>query len=108
LLIVPSFTRYDRIDRLEQPLDRLDDEAIARWVEDRLSASLRAYLHVELTDRRQEEALATDPVCRMRLAKDRAAAHIDHRGRRYYFCATSCRDEFAAEPERFIQSDPER
>lgn len=107
MFITPSFTRYDQFDRLEQPLDGVDFEAVTQWVEDRLSAALHAYLHVEETDRSQEQALATDPVCHMRVVKDRAAGYHDYRGRRYYFCATSCRDEFAADPQRYVKLEPE-
>lgn len=103
LVMVPSFTRYDRFDRLVQSLDGVDIEVVTKWVEDRLSAFLHAYLHVAVTDRRQNQALATDPVCHMRVVKDDAAESFDYQGHRFYFCAPSCREEFAVDPERFAK-----
>jgi YHS domain-containing protein len=105
--MVPSFMRYERFDRLVQPADRVDFEAVTQWVEARLIAFLRAYLQVEVTDRLQSRALATDPVCHMRVVKDHAAGFLEHDGHRFYFCAPSCREQFAADPERFAKIELE-
>lgn len=42
----------------------------------------------------------------MIVSPETAAATIDHNGQTYYFCATGCRDKFAADPEKFV-SKPE-
>jgi Cu+-exporting ATPase len=44
----------------------------------------------------------TDPVCKMVIDPARAAGTHVHAGQTYYFCATSCRDRFAAEPSKFL------
>ncbi len=103
LRMMPSFTLYDRFDRLVEPMDRIDFETVTRWVEERLTRFVRAYLQLEVTDRLQTQALATDPVCHMRMVTDDAAAWLDYKGHRFYFCAPSCRDEFAADPEHFAK-----
>ncbi|MBN8625568.1 MAG: YHS domain-containing protein [Planctomycetes bacterium] len=107
LRMTPSFTTYDRFERLAQPLDDVDLETVTTWVEDRLTAFVHAYLQLEAADRQQCQGLATDPVCHMRIVKDDAAGHLDYRGHRFYFCAPSCRDEFAADPERFAKIEME-
>lgn len=43
-----------------------------------------------------------DPVCRMFVTPDTAAAKYEHDGVTYYFCMTGCRDRFAADPEKFL------
>jgi P-type Cu+ transporter len=43
-----------------------------------------------------------DPVCKMLVRPDTAAAKFDHNGKTYYFCAVGCRDRFAADPERYL------
>jgi YHS domain-containing protein len=45
-------------------------------------------------------ALATDPVCGMKVVDD-TTVHVDHHGGRHFFCAASCRDKFVAAPERY-------
>ena len=47
---------------------------------------------------------ATDPVCGMKV--DRAAARggsFDHSGETFFFCSPSCKQKFAAEPDRYLQ-----
>jgi len=44
----------------------------------------------------------TDPVCGMVVDPARAAGTHVHAGKTYYFCATSCRDRFAADPTKFL------
>ncbi len=50
---------------------------------------------------RSTEQMDVDPVCGMDV--DRAGApHYQRGGQTYVFCSADCRDEFAAEPERFL------
>ena len=37
-----------------------------------------------------------DPVCGMKIKRDRAAAHSDYQGKDYHFCSELCRDRFVA------------
>ncbi len=46
--------------------------------------------------------LAIDPVCGMQVDKRVAKHTLSHDGMDYYFCSRSCRDKFAANPERFV------
>ena len=51
------------------------------------------------------EGTHIDPVCKMRVSPETAAAEYEHAGTTYYFCNISCRDRFAADPESFL-SEP--
>jgi P-type Cu+ transporter len=44
-----------------------------------------------------------DPVCGMTVTKENAACSYDYNGKTYYFCAASCKDEFAAAPDKFLR-----
>lgn len=44
-----------------------------------------------------------DPVCGMEVTKEQAACSYEYKGKTYYFCAQSCRDEFAANPQNFLE-----
>jgi putative ABC transport system ATP-binding protein len=50
---------------------------------------------------RSMSEMATDPVCGMAVERE-ATPHYEHDGRMWFFCATACRDEFAADPDRFV------
>ncbi|MBI4205488.1 MAG: YHS domain-containing protein [Betaproteobacteria bacterium] len=43
-----------------------------------------------------------DPVCGMTVNSQNAAAASVHGGRTYYFCSTSCRDQFEQAPDKYI------
>lgn len=47
-----------------------------------------------------------DPVCKMLVVPESAAANYEYEGTQYYFCMTGCRDKFAADPERFLSEPP--
>lgn len=46
-------------------------------------------------------ALPIDPVCRMAVAPDHAAATITHEGTEHVFCSLACVRRFAESPEKF-------
>src|SRR5436190_16172920 len=43
-----------------------------------------------------------DPVCKMLVIPESAAANYEYKGTTYYFCMPGCRDKFAADPERYL------
>ena len=52
--------------------------------------------------------MAIDPVCGMSVEKQ-DSPHLRRDGETVYFCSAPCRDEFAADPERFVRGlAPER
>jgi P-type Cu+ transporter len=43
-----------------------------------------------------------DPVCGMTIEPAKAAGHVEHAGRTYYFCSVPCLERFKADPARFV------
>lgn len=43
----------------------------------------------------------TDPVCGMTIEEAKAAGSATHGGVTYYFCSTSCQEQFEAEPDKY-------
>ena len=50
--------------------------------------------------------MARDPVCGMTVDQAKAAAHVEHQGETYYFCAKGCAQRFSANPEKYLQATP--
>jgi Cu+-exporting ATPase len=52
----------------------------------------------------------TDPVCKMIVTPESAAASYDYNGEKYYFCAAGCRDRFASDPDKYLRPavDPDK
>ncbi|MDI4238506.1 heavy metal translocating P-type ATPase [Bradyrhizobium sp. Arg237L] len=48
-------------------------------------------------------ALATDPVCGMKVDPATAKHRFSHKGEDYVFCSARCRERFATEPEKFLK-----
>lgn len=49
---------------------------------------------------------AVDPVCKMLVAAHDPTLHTEFNGKTYYFCSTTCRDQFLKDPAKFIANLP--
>jgi YHS domain-containing protein len=49
-----------------------------------------------------------DPVCGMEVSRSTAADEVEYQGKRFYFCAASCREAFEAEPEKYLRKHRQR
>lgn len=52
-------------------------------------------------------ATVKDPVCGMEIDPESAAATSDYEGVTYYFCAVPCKEQFDAEPAKFLGAAPQ-
>ena len=48
--------------------------------------------------------MAIDPVCKMTVDENKAAATYEYDGKTYYFCAVGCKNTFAEDPEKYLAS----
>ncbi len=48
------------------------------------------------------DLMAIDPVCKMTVSEEKAAARTEYKGKTYYFCAKVCKEKFEKEPEKYI------
>jgi YHS domain-containing protein len=46
--------------------------------------------------------MTIDPVCGMELEEATAAAEVEYRSNRYYFCSESCKEAFEQQPEEYV------
>jgi Cu+-exporting ATPase len=54
-----------------------------------------------------ETAEFRDPVCGMTVNPERAAAVVEHDGRKFYFCSKKCAEQFQRDPQRYLAATPE-
>jgi YHS domain-containing protein len=47
--------------------------------------------------------MAKDPVCGMEVDENKAAGTSVYNGKKYYFCASSCKSRFEKEPEKYAK-----
>jgi YHS domain-containing protein len=99
----PSFIKLNEHDKATMPLDKVDDQKIGQWVQDRLVEFLDDYLRIDRGLDDFEDETATDPVCGMRLSRNHAAAIATYIGREYFFCSQDCHDRFVREPTAYVK-----
>ncbi len=46
--------------------------------------------------------MVLDPVCGMEIEPAEAVGLTELEGERYYFCSSTCKERFDAEPQRFV------
>jgi YHS domain-containing protein len=46
--------------------------------------------------------MAIDPVCKMVVDENNAAATYEYQGKMYYFCAPGCKNAFVQDPEKYL------
>ncbi|HIH01608.1 TPA: YHS domain-containing protein [Thermoplasmata archaeon] len=46
--------------------------------------------------------METDPVCKMKVDRDRAKWHSNYGEKVYYFCAAGCKTAFDKDPEKYL------
>jgi P-type Cu+ transporter len=47
-------------------------------------------------------AKVTDPVCKMEVDDQKAAAQSEHQGHTYFFCSKVCKQKFDQDPGRYL------
>jgi YHS domain-containing protein len=43
-----------------------------------------------------------DPVCKMSIEEEKAAATSSYKGKTYYFCSKPCKEDFDKDPESYL------
>lgn len=101
--IMPAFVRFNQQDNLRLPVDDVGDEQVADWVEERLLEFLDTYLRIDGGAEAFTEEPVTDPVCGMQIRRSDATARELYYGHPYFFCCDGCREQFRAEPGRYVE-----
>jgi YHS domain-containing protein len=94
LEILPILMQFNSQDRAEWPLDAIDEQAIANWVDDRLVDFVKTYLTLHENQYYLKDHLVEDPIAEIKLPKFAAAAQLDWEGKRYYFISEETKREF--------------
>ena len=101
--IIPILMDYER-DGCEEFDPDGPDDAVGRFLDDRLIRFVRAYLHARDPESYyQRDRLVTDPVCGMILKRAEAVGHLEYGGVTYHFCTEGCQQRFQRDPERFLR-----
>ena len=48
--------------------------------------------------------MVIEPVCKMEVDPEKAAAKAEYQGQTYYFCAPGCKSAFERDPEKYLKA----
>jgi YHS domain-containing protein len=92
--IVPALMRFDSHAELEIPLDAVDVDAVAKWIDDRIVQFVQTYSTLIENDADLKDYMVEDPVAGVRFPTEAAAASLEWGGKRHYFISDDSRREF--------------
>jgi YHS domain-containing protein len=97
--IIPILMDYERDTSIDVRLEAPDLARLEEFIDARIERFVRAYLGLrEPESMYQRDLRVHDPVCGMTFRRIDAHAHLDHGGRRVFFCSDACRKRFEADP----------
>lgn len=97
LEIIPVLMKFESHKQAEWPIDAIDKEEIASWVDDRLVDFVRTYVALHENGYYWKNHMVEDPIANVRFPKFAAGAKLDVDGKTYYFVSPETQKKFAAE-----------
>lgn len=95
LHILPILMKFEPHARAEFPLEAVDANATAKWIDDRIVDFVKTYLSLHHNEYYLKGHMVADPISGTRFPKYAAAATLDWQGTKYYFVGEETRREFA-------------
>ena len=95
LEIIPVLMRFNPHAEVEFPLDAVDREAVASWIDDRIVEFLQTYFSLGENDIYLKEQMVEDPIAHVHFPRQAAATTLEWQGQKFYFIGEQTRQEFA-------------
>lgn len=100
LEIIPVLMKFEARSELQMPLDAVDPDTGARWIDDRIVPFVNTYLAVHEHKYYFTDQLVQDPVNGTEFPKMLAGATLERDGRTYYFISAETQQEFVSAGQR--------
>jgi hypothetical protein len=94
LSIIPMLMRFEPHSELEFPLNSVDLDAAAKWMDDRIVQFIQTYFSLGENEVYLKDQMVEDPVAHVRFPKTAAAATLDWHGQKFYFIGAETRGAF--------------
>ena len=86
--------RFNPHDEVEFPLNVVDKEAVAKWIDDRIVDFVQTYFSMGENDIYLKDSMVEDPIAHVRFPKLAAATTLEWQGQKFYFIGEETRREF--------------
>jgi len=95
LEIIPVLMRFNPHAEIEFPLNVIDREAVATWVDDRIVEFVQTYFSMGENEIYLKDQMVEDPIAKVSFPKQAAATSLEWQGQTFYFVGEETRREFA-------------
>jgi YHS domain-containing protein len=92
--IIPVLMHFKSHDEAEFPLNAIDKEAVAKWIDDRVVEFVQTYFAMGENEIYLKDQMVEDPIAHVRFPKVAAATTLEWQGQKYYFIGEDTRHEF--------------
>ncbi len=94
LQILPILMEFERHAEIDFPLEEVDPDRIAQWLDDRIVTFVKTYLSLHENEYYLKDQMVEDPVAHIRFPKLAAGATRQREGKTYYFISDETATEF--------------
>ena len=94
LEIIPVMMKFERSAHLELKIDAFDEDALTRWLDDRIVNLIHTYLTIHDHAGYLADQMVEDPVAKVQIPKFAAAASLHENGKTFYFISPQTQQEF--------------
>jgi YHS domain-containing protein len=92
LQILPILMKFDSHAEIEFPLDSVDTERLAQWIDDRIISFVNTYLSLHENAFYLKGHMVQDPIAKVQFPRFAAGAIAEFDGKKYYFVSEeTCR-----------------
>jgi YHS domain-containing protein len=95
LEIIPALMSFRSHDEVEFPLSAVDDEVVAKWLDDRIVEFIRTYFAMGENEIYLKDEMVEDPIAHVTFPKLAASTTLEWQGKKFYFVGEETRREFA-------------
>jgi len=95
LEIIPVLMRFNPHAEVEFPLNAVDEEAVAKWIDDQIMEFVQTYFSMGENEIYLKDEMVEDPIAHVSFPKVVAAATLEWGGQKFYFISEETRREFA-------------
>lgn len=94
LQIIPILIHFKPHHEIAFPLEAVDREAVARWLDDRIVEFVQTYFSLGENELYLKDRMVEDPIAQVRFPLDAAASVLEWGGQKFYFISEETRREF--------------
>ena len=95
--VLPILMQFDKHSQLTVSLDRIDEQKVVQWIDDRIVAFVQTFAEIHQNRYYQKDILVTDPVAGVEMPKFAAKCSLESGGKTYYFVSEETRREFESQ-----------